>query len=89
MCLTPTGSRVNDMICIIFGAPTPFVLREYKDNNERYATDEPLYQLVGECYVHGFMDRFDTKEGFISPLQQAFNIVQARCLTDTLLRNIA
>lgn len=78
MCLTLTGSRVDDLICIIFGVPTPFVLREYKDKNGRYTTYKPLYQLVGECYVHGFMDRFDAKKGFISPLQQMFNIVLGR-----------
>jgi hypothetical protein len=78
MCLTPTGSRVGDMICIVFGAPTPFVLREYKDKNGRYPADKSLYQLIGECYVHGFMDRFDglnAEKGFISPAQQVFNIV--------------
>jgi hypothetical protein len=75
MCLTATGGRINDLICIIFGAPTPFVLREYKGKSGRYATGKSLYQLVGECYVHGLMDRFDAKKGFTSPMQQVFNIV--------------
>jgi hypothetical protein len=75
MCLAPAGSRVNDLICIIFGAPTPFVLREYKDRSRRHAAGKPLYQLVGESYVHGLMDKFDAKKGFTSPLQQVFNIV--------------
>jgi hypothetical protein len=79
MCLIPTGSRVGDLICVIFGAPTPFVLREYKDKIGHYATDKSLYQLVGECYVHGFMDRFDgcnaERGGFVSPASQVLNIV--------------
>ena len=48
--------RSGDIICIILGATTPFVLREnlMSDGGRRD------YTLVGECHVHGLMN----EEGF-------------------------
>ena len=45
--LLPAHSKRGDLICIIFGAIVPFVLRKL-DNGE--------YELIGEVYVHGIMD---------------------------------
>ncbi|KAE8448512.1 hypothetical protein EG329_009393 [Mollisiaceae sp. DMI_Dod_QoI] len=73
-CLVPEGSRVGDLVCVLFGAPTPFVLREYADRNGP-DVEKKLYQLVGECYVHGFMDGFDDTKDFMSPFEEVFNIV--------------
>ncbi|KAF4624308.1 hypothetical protein G7Y89_g13865 [Cudoniella acicularis] len=47
MGLTPPKAQVGDLICIFFGASTPFVVREIEDG---------YFRLVGECYVHGLMD---------------------------------
>lgn len=38
----------TDIVCVLFGSKTPFVLRPTSTPNE--------YLLVGECYVYGLMD---------------------------------
>ena len=43
-------AQVGDLICVIFGAVTPYVLRPVKSRAEI------RYKLVGHCYVHGLMD---------------------------------
>jgi hypothetical protein len=48
MTLLPPGTKTGDLVFVIFGASTPFVLRQ--------GDQAEVYQLVGECYVHGFMD---------------------------------
>jgi hypothetical protein len=47
MGLAPTSAVKGDIICILLGGATPFVLRPAGND---------LYQLVGECYIHGMMD---------------------------------
>jgi hypothetical protein len=47
--LVPMATQVDDIICIFYGCSVPVVLRSY----DRTAG---LFQLVGECYVHGMMD---------------------------------
>ena len=45
----PHGSRTGDLVAIILGAKTPYVLRhcgKVKDS----------FELVGECYMDGMMD---------------------------------
>lgn len=46
------GTREKDLVCLILGANTPFILRRNPKG-----TDETLntYTLVGDCYVHGLM----------------------------------
>jgi hypothetical protein len=44
--LFPLATEVGDMIVLLEGASTPFVLRSIGDEE---------YRLVGECYVHGVM----------------------------------
>ena len=46
--VVPSG----DLVCVILGAHTPFLLRE----NVVHGGQRPTYQLVGGCYVHGLMD---------------------------------
>ena len=43
--LGPAVMRPGDIVCVLFGAQVPFILRR-KDSR---------YQLVGESYVHGIM----------------------------------
>lgn len=48
--LAPQGSKVSDIVCILFGCSVPVVLSKNVDLNR------PLYKVVGEAYVHGMMD---------------------------------
>jgi hypothetical protein len=43
----PKMSQANDLIFVLMGCDIPLVLRPCKND---------LYQLVGECYVHGIMN---------------------------------
>lgn len=43
----PRGTIAGDLVCILWGGQTPYVLRPC--GNGRYL-------LIGECYVHGFTD---------------------------------
>lgn len=47
--LAPGITRVGDVVMVIAGANTPFVLRPLPGEMQRFA-------LVGEAYVHGVMD---------------------------------
>jgi len=47
--LAPMATQVDDIICILYGCSVPVVLRPYDQT-------AGLFQLVGECYVHGMMD---------------------------------
>jgi hypothetical protein len=57
--MVPPGTRPGDHVCILFGADTPFVIREAREPDEVLTS----YELVGDCYVHGMMDG----EGLDSP----------------------
>jgi hypothetical protein len=46
--LFPPGTNIGDQIWVILGAQTPFLLRNLGSRN--------AWELVGECYVYGFMD---------------------------------
>jgi hypothetical protein len=71
LALVPHGSSKGDVVCVIRGVHTPFVVRpvgqkasKETDANvasgrgpgECQASLEGEYHLVGECYVHGIMD---------------------------------
>jgi hypothetical protein len=46
------GILADDIICIIYGAATPFIIRRDLLNDD----GDPQYLLVGECYIHGLMN---------------------------------
>jgi hypothetical protein len=46
--LAPIAVRPGDVVAILLGCRCPVVLRP--------CDDEKMYQVVGECYVHGLMD---------------------------------
>lgn len=48
--LAPPTAREGDLICVLFGGETPYILRKIGDGKAE------TYQLVGEAYVHGLMD---------------------------------
>lgn len=69
--LAPPESREGDVVCVIRGLQTPFIVRpvgqktieEINTNSasaevpkERQSCLGGEYHLVGECYVHGIMD---------------------------------
>lgn len=45
--LGPASVRAGDMICLLFGGQTPYVVRP---------NDDGTWKFVGECYVHGIMN---------------------------------
>jgi hypothetical protein len=46
--LVPRDTQPGDVLFLLQGLNTPFVLRKVKDENH--------FLLVGPCYLHGFMD---------------------------------
>lgn len=50
--MVPKGSQPEDLVCILLGADTPFVIRESTQRFPGYK----CYELVGDCYIHGMMD---------------------------------
>lgn len=47
----PVSMRPGDQVCVIYGTPTPFIIRNYGTGLGR----ELDYTLVGECYIDDFM----------------------------------
>ncbi|OCL04475.1 hypothetical protein AOQ84DRAFT_252536, partial [Glonium stellatum] len=45
--IAPEESQVGDIVFIILGNETPFLVRGGKHG---------AYRFVGECYIHGIMD---------------------------------
>jgi hypothetical protein len=72
LCLVPPGSTKGDIVCVIRGVQTPFVIRRAVEDASKLshqdggAYDSNImisnslavgeYVLVGECYVHGIMN---------------------------------
>jgi hypothetical protein len=47
------------LVAFLEGAETPFILEKvgfFVDDPPNNVTPLPLYRIVGECYLHGFMD---------------------------------
>ncbi|TVY51984.1 Heterokaryon incompatibility protein 6,OR allele [Lachnellula cervina] len=59
MALVPAGTKNGDVVCVIRGAQTPFILRP---------VEGWTCQLVGECYVHGIMDGEMMDEEYLKTL---------------------
>lgn len=53
MGIVPKCSERGDVVCVLFGAQVPFVMREVRDGQ---SNGGKRYQLVGECYLHDMMD---------------------------------
>lgn len=69
--LAPMIARPGDLVCIIIGCPTPFLVRPAEEGSEKSknVSEHERYQLLGECYVHSFMNgeamdmgEFETRE---------------------------
>jgi hypothetical protein len=47
--LAPGGTKVGDMICILFGCSVPVILREH------ITLDDHYFEVIGESFVYGMM----------------------------------
>jgi Heterokaryon incompatibility protein (HET) len=45
------GARVGDQVCLLYGGPTPYVLRPIATT-----AAETHYRLIRPCYIHGVME---------------------------------
>ncbi|KAH6648387.1 heterokaryon incompatibility protein-domain-containing protein [Truncatella angustata] len=55
--LMPPGAREGDSIVLFRGGPVPFLIRQRVHDK-----DDPLWELIGPCYVHGIMQGEQWKE---------------------------
>jgi hypothetical protein len=53
----PQTSLPGDVTALLHGGYTPFILRWVEDENITKKSELPTFNLVGESYVHGLMDR--------------------------------
>lgn len=51
--LGPKGTKLGDLICILYGCSVPVILRAQKDP---HGLEFSHYDIVGECYIYGMMD---------------------------------
>lgn len=64
--LAPLEARKGDVLCIVFGCSTPFVLRQV---GKMAKTGRPLYRLVGKTWVPGIRrERGMNGVGYIHPV---------------------
>ncbi|KAK0616756.1 heterokaryon incompatibility protein-domain-containing protein [Immersiella caudata] len=60
--LVPPATKLGDVLCLVPGAQTPFLLRPI-------GNDAGQFSLVGECYIHGMMDGEAQPSGKESEIQ--------------------
>lgn len=54
--LVPGSTQQGDLICIMYGSKSPFVLRKTVSRNvHAWQDEEDLFSLIGEVYSHGVM----------------------------------
>jgi hypothetical protein len=71
--LGPGTTQAGDAVYVLRGSNVPFVLRQSEAQNSRLkegAGDISMFTLVGDCYIHGVMDReyYEGHEDDITPL---------------------
>jgi hypothetical protein len=58
--LCPRGTKEDDIIVILYGGSTPYVLREKSYPMDMSMADRlrkgPTYQFIGECFLEKYMD---------------------------------
>ncbi|KAK3985494.1 HET-domain-containing protein [Cladorrhinum sp. PSN332] len=65
MGMGPPWMKVGDVIAVLIGSETPFIIREICPSR---------YHLIGQCYLHGIMDG----EAIETPLQKGFGLEDIR-----------
>ena len=53
LALVPPGTKHGDLIVVCEGSDVPFVVRK---TLRVIASSEPIFEFIGECYVHGRME---------------------------------
>jgi hypothetical protein len=56
MGIVPTGTQVGDVIAIFHGTTVPFVLRKVSGSRSDVLSNDGMFVMVGESYIHGLMD---------------------------------
>jgi hypothetical protein len=70
--LAPENTKLDDLVCILFGCSVPVILREITGGG---GDDQGKYELIGEAYVHGKMQGEAVKEWRkLGSPAQTFNI---------------
>ncbi|KAK3378337.1 heterokaryon incompatibility protein-domain-containing protein [Podospora didyma] len=59
-CIAPPGAEAGDRVCVLLGCSLPLLLRPVRGTNCDF-------QVVGPCYIHGFMDGEALLGAFPSP----------------------
>lgn len=54
--LGPPNLKPGGEVCILFGGPTPFIIRSTGNQTVCRFGPKPCYELIGDCYVDGLMD---------------------------------
>lgn len=57
--LVPRIAEVGDVVAVIYGCPAPMLLCQVEnlcDGGNGRTSPKSKYRLLGECFVHGFMD---------------------------------
>jgi hypothetical protein len=55
MGLGPHSMSVDDLVYLLIGGKTPFILRSANDRTVGRLGTKLCHQLIGDCYVHGIM----------------------------------
>lgn len=71
-----TGSRrmqPGDEVHVLIGSSVPFILRPYQPSEEEAGCPSsnqiPSYTVIGECYLHGFMDGEALEDGGVEGIR--------------------
>jgi hypothetical protein len=56
LCLVPPLAQIGDIVCAFEYIRIPYLTRERKKNTRQQSqSEEPVFELVGQCYAHGIM----------------------------------
>lgn len=56
MGLGPANCQPNDLVVVLYGGYVPFVLRLSREATKLPDSEDANFILVGDTYIHGFMD---------------------------------
>jgi hypothetical protein len=60
-CTVPFQAQPGDQIGTLFGRRVPYILREIPGKVEVDGKKYPKHIIIGDCYIHGLMQREDIK----------------------------